>query len=374
VDAAARPAAAAEASRTDATIASLDARLIRVPLTRPWAADVTSVGVIATHVVRTDGAEGWGFSWTPQIGAEAVHALLAHDIAAFAVGHTADPSALWTDAWRHLHEAGGGGVTTIALAGLDLALWDAAARVRDLPVSELLGRRRDSVRAYGSGVNLHYSQDELVAQVRRWVDAGFDAVKIKVGKPDVREDADRLAAVREVLGPDRALMIDANQRWDLDRATAAMDVLAAYDPAWIEEPLRADDLAGHTELAARTDVPIALGENVHTAYRFAEFLRAGAARIVQPNVVRVGGITPFLRIADVAVEHGATLHPHLLPELSGQLALTLPVAPGAAAPMAEDVEDAGFGALGALADPAPVRIADATLTETPHAGLGIRFR
>jgi len=377
-DATADAAPAAAASRTDATVVSLDARLIRVPLTRPWAADVTSVGVIATHVVRSDGAEGWGFSWTPQIGAEAVHALLAHDITAFAVGRTADPSALWTDAWRHLHEAGGSGVTTIALAGLDLALWDAAARARSLPVSSLLGRRRESVRAYGSGVNLHYPQDDLVAQVQRWVDAGFDAVKIKVGKPDVREDADRLAAVRDVLGPDRALMIDANQRWDLERATAALDVLAAYGPAWIEEPLRADDLAGHTELARRlsgtSGTPIALGENLHTAYRFAEFLRAGAAQIVQPNVVRVGGITSFLRIAEVAVEHGATLHPHLLPELSGQLALTLPVAPGADAPMAEDVEDAGFGALGALDGPSPVRIADATLTETPHVGLGIRFR
>ncbi|GAA5202838.1 mandelate racemase/muconate lactonizing enzyme family protein [Microbacterium jejuense] len=368
---------AREGDAADSTIAALDARLIRVPLTRPWAADVTAVGVIATHVVRSDGAEGWGFSWTPQIGAEAVHALLAHDIATFAAGRAADPSALWTDAWRHLHEAGGGGVTTIALAGLDLALWDAAARARSLPVSELIGRRRESVRAYGSGVNLHYTQDELVAQVQRWVDAGFDAVKIKVGKPDVREDADRLAAVREVLGADRALMIDANQRWDLDRATASLEVLAPFAPAWIEEPLRADDLTGHTELARRlagtSGIPIALGENVHTAYRFAEFLQAGAAQIVQPNIVRVGGITPFLRIADVAVAHGAALHPHLLPELSGQLALTLPIAAGAAAPMAEDVEDAGFGELGALDGPSPVRIADATLTETPHVGLGIRF-
>ncbi|WP_127473340.1 mandelate racemase/muconate lactonizing enzyme family protein [Microbacterium sulfonylureivorans] len=355
------------------TIASLGARLLRVPLTRPWAADVTSVGVIATHVVRSDGSEGWGFSWTPQIGAEAVLALIEHDIAPAALGRDADAATTWRPLWQHLHEAGGGGITTIALAGLDLALWDAAARARDLPVSALIGRRRESVRAYGSGVNLHYPLDELIAQVRRWVDAGFDAVKIKVGKPDMREDADRVAAVRDVLGPDRALMIDANQRWDLDRATSSMEVLAAFDPAWIEEPLRADDLTGHAELARRIATPIALGENLHTVYRFAEFLRAGAVQIVQPNVVRVGGVTPFLRIAQVAVDHGATLHPHLLPELSGQLALTLATAPGAAEPMAEDVEDAGFGALGALADPSPVALSDGSLTETPHVGLGIRF-
>ena len=362
---------------TSATIAAVDARLIRVPLARPWAADVTAVGVIATHVVRSDGAEGWGFSWTPQIGASAVVALLQDDIPTFAIGRTADPEQLWQRAWEHLHEAGGGGLTTIALAGLDLALWDAAARAADASLSGLLGRRRDRVRAYGSGVNLHYSLDELVSQVRRWVDAGFDAVKVKVGKPDVAEDLERLTAVREVLGPDRDLMIDANQRWSLERATASLEVLAVVRPAWIEEPLRADDLAGHTELARRlaasSRLPIAVGENLHTTYRFAEFLDAGAAQIVQPNIVRVGGITPFRRIVALAAAHGAQLHPHLLPELSGQLALTLDGALGDAV-LVEDVEDAGFGALGALSDPSPVAVARGILTESDHRGLGLRFR
>lgn len=359
------------------TVASFDARLVRVPLSRPWAADVTSVGVIATHVMRSDGAEGWGFSWTPQIGAEAVHALLVNDIAAFAVGQDAEPGARWRALWQHLHEAGGGGVTTIAMAGLDLALWDAATRAAGTSLTGFFGAQRERVRAYGSGVNLHYSIDELVAQVRRWVDAGFDAVKVKVGKPDVAEDLDRLRAVRDVLGPDRALMIDANQRWELDRATRALDVLAQVSPAWIEEPLRADDLYGHIELSKRlatsSGIPIAVGENLHNVFRFDDFLRTGAAQIVQPNVVRVGGITPFLGIAAIAAEHGAALHPHLLPELSGQLALCLRSVPGIPEPMAEDVEDAGFAQLGALLDPSPVRIADGTLTEVPHAGLGIRF-
>lgn len=353
------------------SIRSLETRLQRVPLTRPWAADVTSVGIIATHVVRSDGAEGWGFSWSPQIGAPAVHALLEHDIAPATVGRSAVPGEAWQGLWEHLHEAGGGGITTIALAGLDLALWDAEARSTGSAVSHLLGRRRTRVRGYGSGVNLHYSLDELLAQVQRWIDAGFDAVKIKVGKADLAEDLDRVAAVRALLGPDRDLMIDANQRWDLDRATASLDALSRFDLAWIEEPLRADDLAGHAELARRIDVPIALGENLHTVHRFGDFLRAGAAQVVQPNIVRVGGITPFLRIAELAAEHGAALHPHLLPELSGQLALTLPDA--AHEVLVEDVEDAGFGALGALADPSPVTISDGWLTENAHEGLGIRF-
>ncbi|KQZ23307.1 mandelate racemase/muconate lactonizing enzyme family protein [Microbacterium sp. Root553] len=353
------------------TIRSLTTRLQRVPLTRPWGAEVTSVGIVATHVVRSDGAQGWGFAWTPQIGASAVQALLERDIAPAAVGRSAAPGEVWQDLWEHLHEAGGGGVTTIALAGLDLALWDAEARSAGTTVSGLIGRRRERVRAYGSGVNLHYPLDELLAQVQRWVDAGFDAVKIKVGRPDLAEDLERVAAVREVLGPDRALMIDANQRWDLTAATTAIEALSRHDLTWVEEPLRADDLAGHTELARRIDVPLAVGENLHTVHRVDDFLRAGAAQIVQPNIVRVGGITPFLRIAELAASHGATLHPHLLPELSGQLALTLPDT--GAELWVEDVEDAGFAALGALVDPSPVRIADGYLTENAHPGLGLRF-
>ncbi|MDL5351749.1 mandelate racemase/muconate lactonizing enzyme family protein [Microbacterium sp. zg-YB36] len=360
------------------TVASLDARLVRVPLARPWGADVTSVGVIATHLVRSDGAEGWGFSWTPQIGGEAVLALLQHDISAAAVGRPAEPGAAWQAMWEHLHEAGGGGITTIALAGLDLALWDAAARAAGGTVTDLLGPQRSSAAAYGSGVNLHYPLEELVAQAERWVASGFDAVKVKVGKPEVAEDLERLRAVRDVIGADRALMIDANQRWDLDRATRSLEVLAEVGPAWIEEPLRADDLAGHAELARRltatSRLPIAVGENLHTEYRFADFLAAGAAQIVQPNVVRVGGITPFLRIAELAARHAAPLHPHLLPELSGQLALCLPDVAGVAEPLVEDVEEAGFGSLGALIDPSPVAIAAGRVREVPHAGLGLRFR
>jgi L-alanine-DL-glutamate epimerase-like enolase superfamily enzyme len=355
------------------TITSFEARLLRVPLTRPWAADVTAVGVVATHVVRSDGAEGWGFSWTPQVGAHAVFALLRHDIHDFAIGRSADPVELWPELWRHLHEAGGGGLTTIAMAGLDLALWDAASRTAGVSIVDHLGRRRERVTAYGSGVNLHYTLEELVAQAERWVAAGFGGVKMKVGSPDLARDVERVAAVRAVLGPDRALMVDANQRWDLDRASEAVDALAASDIAWIEEPLRADDHAGHVELARRlsasSGVPIALGENLHTRYRFAEYVASGAAQIVQPNVVRVGGITPFLEIADDARRAGTPLHAHLLPELSGQLALALPQDG-----LAEDVEDAGFGELGALDGPPPVSIADGVLTEVPHLGLGIRFR
>jgi L-alanine-DL-glutamate epimerase-like enolase superfamily enzyme len=351
-----------------ATIRSITTRGIRVPLLRPWGPDVRELSVIEVVVLDSDGGTGYGFSWTPTIGAAAVQAHLAHDIAEFAVGREADASALWDPLWRHLHEGGGGGITTIAMAGLDLALWDLAARRAGAALTDHLGRRHESATVYGSGVNLHYPLDALVAQAERWVEAGFDAVKVKVGSPELADDVRRIAAVREVIGPDRRLMIDANQRWTLAQAERAIGELASFDLAWIEEPLRADDLAGLVALHERIAVPIALGENLYTRYRFAEFMGAGAVDLVQPNIVRVGGITPFLEIAALARERGVGLAPHLLLELSAQLALALP-----GEHLVESVEDASFEALGALAAPSPVRVSGATVYTTGRPGIGLRF-
>ncbi|GAA2075197.1 mandelate racemase/muconate lactonizing enzyme family protein [Pseudolysinimonas kribbensis] len=342
-------------------------RVVRIPLTRPWGDDVREVGVVVVDVRDEHGAVGHGFSWTPTIGLRAVQALLEDDVAPFAVGRPID-AALWRSCWERVHEAGGAGVTTIALAGLDLAVWDLRARRAGVGLPELLGRRHDRLPAYGSGVNLHYPLEDLVAQARRWVGQGFRAVKIKIGKPDLAEDVDRIAAVREVLGPDRALMVDANQRWDLARATDAAAAIERFGIRWLEEPLRADDTSGYAELARRTSIPIAQGENLHTLYRFRDVLDAGAAAIVQPNVVRVGGITPFLEIAELARERGVELAPHLLPELSAQLAFALP---GTA--WVEDVEEARFADLGALTAPTGVLVEDGWVSGGPSLGLGLRF-
>lgn len=347
-------------------IARIAVHPVSALMPRPWVPEAPELHLIRVEVEDSGGRVGVGFSWTPTIGATAVAALLRDDITRFAVGRDADPQQFWQQLWVHLHEAGGGGITTIAMAGLDLALWDLAAKNAGLGIADLLGRRHESLPVYGSGVNLHYSDDELAAQVQRWVDRGLDAVKIKVGRPELIDDIRRVARVREVLGPERQLMIDANQRWDLDTAVRAIDALSAFDLAWIEEPLRADDTAGYRLLAERIDVPIALGENLHTIHRFREAMDAGFADIVQPNVIRVGGITPFLQIAALAHERGVTIAPHLLPDLSAQLSMTLP-----APSWVEDVEDADFAALGVLTTPSPVHFDGAWATVTPTPGLGI---
>lgn len=339
------------------TIADLTTTLRSVPLSRPWGADVPYNHVIVCQVTLKDGRMGTGIAWTPQIGARAVQALLDHDIREAVIGLHAHPSLVWDHLSKHLSEAGRGGLATVAMAGVDLALWD--LRCGESSLVDVLGARRESVPVYGSGVNLHYSLRELVEQAGRWKTAGHPAVKIKVGKPDLAEDVERVAAVRDVIGRDTILMIDANQRWDLFRARRAIAALEPYDLHWIEEPLPADDLAAHVELRRSIDVPVAVGENVYTVYGFRDLLTSGACDVIQPNVVRVGGITPFLRIAELARAFDVPVYPHLLMELSGQLALTLhhPA-------MVEQVEDATLADLGLLAEPYPVVVEDSLLRAT----------
>jgi L-alanine-DL-glutamate epimerase-like enolase superfamily enzyme len=345
-------------------IADLRSRLLRVPLPRPWGPDVTEHSLIVCELETDDGRTGAGFSWTPRVGGRAIHALLEDDLAPAARGLPADPGAIWDGLWRTLREAGAGGVTTAALAALDIALWD----LSDRGLVDALGRRRDAVPVYGSGVNRHYELGELVAQARRWAAAGLPAVKVKVGGRAVAEDVERVTAVREAVGPGVELMIDANQLWDLPTARRAIAALAPLGLHWVEEPLPADDLPAHVSLRAATDVPIAVGENLYTTYRFRDFLAAGACDIVQPNVVRVGGVTPFMRIAELAHAYDVPVMPHLLPELSGQLACCVPLPA-----MVEDVEDASFAALGVLAGPSPVTVAGGLLRVGEHRGHGLRF-
>jgi L-alanine-DL-glutamate epimerase-like enolase superfamily enzyme len=350
------------------TVAGLRTRLLTAPLPRPWGPDVGEVHVIVVELTTDDGRTGTGFSWTPTIGAAAVQALLDHDIAAFMIGKPAHPAAVWDDLWKHLHEAGGGGITTIAMAGVDLALWDLQARTLGRSVPSLLGVRHRELTGYGSGVNLHYSTEELLDQVRRWLATGYRAIKIKIGSPDLDRDLDRVAAVRELTGRTVKLMLDANQRWDLAAALRGVTALARFDPYWIEEPVRADDTTSHVELRRRTSIPIAAGENVHHRYRFAELIMAGGIDVVQPNVIRVGGITPFLRIAELTVSHGLQLAPHLLADLSAQLSVTLP------GPVwVEEVEDTSFERLGLVTGPTPV-VRDGPLVRVnDRIGLGLDF-
>jgi L-alanine-DL-glutamate epimerase-like enolase superfamily enzyme len=339
----------------------------RLAMPVPWGPGAESQYIITTTVHSDNGGTGLGFSWAVQAGAQAIRAMIDADCARFAIGGPTMPAAAWDRMWWPLREAGGG-VTTLAMAAIDIGLWDLQAKAAGLSLTDLVGRQRDRVGVYGSGVNRHLALDELVDQVHRFLEAGHTRVKIKVGLPSLDEDLERVAAVRRAIGPHRLLMVDANQLWDFPTARHAARALSAFDVYWLEEPLPAEDIQAYARLRACIDIPVAAGESLYTEAQFRDVLVAGACDYIQPNVCRVGGITPFLRIARLARMFDVPVMPHLLPDISGQLALCLPLPA-----LVEDIDQGSFAALGALAAPSGVTItADSLEAQTP-AGHGLVF-
>lgn len=324
-----------------ATIHQTRVRLFSVPLIRSWGPAVRQNYLITCEIRDSAGRSGTGFTWTPQIGAHAIAALLLRDCCPMIRGWDAHPAAVWDKLWRSLHEAGGAGVTTLAMAAIDTALWDLTLRARGETLVSRLGQRRRLVEKYGSGINYDDDHDALREQAKRWVARGYAGVKIKVGHPSLEDDMRRCEIVRDVIGPHRRLMIDANQRWNIDQASHAIDALSRFDLHWVEEPILADDAEGYALLKRRTGATIAAGENHRTVYEFRRLIQLAACDVIQPNVARVGGVTPFLRIATVAASSGVRVCPHHLPEISGQLALCM-----AEEELVENIEDSSFAELG----------------------------
>jgi L-alanine-DL-glutamate epimerase-like enolase superfamily enzyme len=218
-----------------------------------------------------------------------------------------------------------GAITSLALAAIDTALWDLRCRRAGEPLWRMAGGYRSRVPVYDTeGGWLHHPVEELVEGALAAQRAGWRGVKLKVGKPQLHEDVDRLSAVREAVGPALDIMVDANQSMT---AAEAIRRAAAFEPlrlAWFEEPLPADDVAGHRRLAAATTIPVAVGESLYSVAQFREYLAAGAASIVQVDVARIGGITPWLKVAHLAEAFNVTVCPHFLMELHVSLAAAIP--------------------------------------------------
>lgn len=334
------------------TINEIETRAFRVPLKNPWGDQthrVTHIEIILAEIGTTAGIKGLGFSYTVGFGGLAIKSLIDNYLKHELYAQDCEPRVLWSRLWRAAHDVGGGGVVTASLAALDIAMWDVMAKSADKPLIEVLGRHRSSISAYGSGINLHLSENELLEQVRRWQDAGYDGVKIKVGKPDLEEDLDRVDAVRQLVGPNVKLMLDANQGWDVTAAVKRCQALERFDPYWIEEPLIADDVLGHAELANRTRIPVAIGENVYTVYQYNQYLRLRACAFSQADVVRSGGITPYLHIANLCDAWNVPMAPHFMMEITGQVLCGI-----RNGHILEDVEGGSFSDLGISLSANPV--------------------
>ncbi|WP_292215222.1 mandelate racemase/muconate lactonizing enzyme family protein [Mesorhizobium sp.] len=301
-------------------IIDVASRLYHIPPTVSWedaTHRVANLEFIITRVTTDAGIVGEGFAYTTGIGGSAILALIDDYCRTMLVGQ--DPrqiERLWSFLYGQLHRGGTGGINTLALGAIDIALWDIAAKWYDVPLFRLLGARRDNIPTYGSGIDLFLDSDALLNQVDGLLAAGHKAVKIKIGRDNAEEDLDRIVAVKKLIGPTRRLFVDANQRWNVSDCMIRLQKLAAFDLGWIEEPLHAEDICGHADLRGFVALPIAVGESLYTRHQFADYLQANAVDVVQADVCRVGGISEWLKIANLSASFHRPMAPHYMSELS----------------------------------------------------------
>jgi L-alanine-DL-glutamate epimerase-like enolase superfamily enzyme len=316
------------------------------------------------RVRDADGAEGLGYTYTVGAGGGAMQQLIARDLGPLLDG--ADETrieALWQKLWWAVHYVGRGGLAVHAISAIDTALWDLMARRRGLPLWRLLGGHDPQVPAYAGGIDLFFTLEELLRQTEDNLAKGFRAIKMKVGRERLSEDVARVAAMRELLGPDVPLMVDANMRWSADQGIRAARAFAPHQVFWLEEPTIPDDVAGHVRILREGGLPVATGENLHSIYEFNAMIAAGGVSFPEPDLSNCGGVSVWLKVARLAeaanlpvTSHGVhDLHLHLL----------------AAVPNASYLEVHGFGLERFMAE--PLRIADGKATAPERPGHGVEL-
>jgi L-alanine-DL-glutamate epimerase-like enolase superfamily enzyme len=289
---------------------------------------MTEIVMLFAEIETKDGHTGLGFSYSKRAGGPGQFAH-AKEIAPALIGEDPnDIARLWGKLCWAGASVGRSGMATQAIGAFDVALWDLKAKRAGLSLAKLLGTHRDSVRCYNtSGGFLHTPTGQLLVNAAASIERGIGGIKLKVGQPDGALDVRRVEAVRRHLGDAAPIMVDANQQWDRPTAQRMCRTLEQFNLVWIEEPLDAYDHEGHAALATQFDTPIATGEMLTSAAEHGDLIRHRAADFLMPDAPRVGGITPFLKIAALAEHAGLMLAPHFAMELHIHLAAAYPTEP-----------------------------------------------
>jgi L-talarate/galactarate dehydratase len=289
---------------------------------------MTEIAMLFAEIETRDGHRGLGFSYSKRAGGPGQFAH-AKEIAPVLLGEDpSDISRLWTQLSWAGASVGRSGMAVQAIGAFDVALYDLKARRAGLSLSKLLGSQRESVRCYNtSGGFLHTPIEQLVVNAGASIARGIGGIKLKVGQPDRALDIERVETVRKHLGDQVPLMVDANQQWDRPTAQRMCRIFEQFNLVWIEEPLDAYDFEGHAALASQFDTPIATGEMLTSVAEHGELIRHRSADYLMPDAPRVGGITPFLKIAAQAEQAGLGLGPHFAMELHVHLGAVYPTEP-----------------------------------------------
>jgi L-alanine-DL-glutamate epimerase-like enolase superfamily enzyme len=350
------------------TISSIQAGHYRIPLPVTLSdsthGEMSSFELITVRVNTDSGEEGVGFTYTTGVGGGAILSLIERELTPLLVGSEEERiEQLWEKMWWRLHYVGRGGLVSFAISAIDIALWDLKARRENLPLWKLLGGHDPRVSAYAGGIDLYFTLEELQRQTESNLEKGFRAIKMKVGRPRLSEDLDRVAAIREVVGANIPLMVDANMRWSADEAIRASRGLAGHNVFWLEEPTIPDDIPGHVRIAQEGALPIATGENMHTLHEFKRMIDAGGVSFPEPDVSNCGGISVWLKVAHVAEAHNLPVTSHGVHDLHVHLL--------AAVPNASYLEVHGFGLERFISH--ALKIEDGMAMAPDRPGHGVKF-
>jgi L-alanine-DL-glutamate epimerase-like enolase superfamily enzyme len=307
--------------RVDLLMVDLKPKVKRVDAIQSFVSQETPI----VRITDADGVVGTGYSYTIGTGGHSVMALLQRTLAPAIIGRDAyDIEAIWRDLLFLTHATTVGAITAIAMAAIDTALWDLKCRKLGLPLHKLAGGAQAEIPLYTTeGGWLHLEQSALVEDALRAKADGFGGCKLKVGRA-IHEDVKRIAAVREAVGPGFEIFTDANQAFAVDEAIRRARAYEPLDIGWLEEPLPADDISGHVRLSEHTSLPIAVGESLYSVSHFREYLQRHAASVIQVDVGRIGGITPWLKVAHMAEAFNVAVCPHFLMELHVSLCAAVP--------------------------------------------------
>jgi L-talarate/galactarate dehydratase len=273
------------------------------------------VALLVAEIETVNGARGFGFSYTLRAGSAAIFAH-AQELASFLIDEDPnDIGRLWEKlAWQGA-SIGRGGLAVQAIAAFDTALWDLKAKRVDLSIGKFLGCYRTAIPCYNtSGGYLNATLDEVLRNVDISLEKGLGGIKLKVGQPDLSKDIERVRAVRKHVGENVPIMVDANQQWDYTTALRAGHQLDEFNLVWLEEPVSAYDYAGHARLSEKLKTPIATGEMLSSVAEVQNLVEHRSVTFLQPDVPRVGGFTPFLKIMAQAESHRLKLAPHFVME------------------------------------------------------------
>jgi L-alanine-DL-glutamate epimerase-like enolase superfamily enzyme len=311
------------------TITAVETTLLSIPLEKPLHTAAFPIPAIDTALVRVRTAGGHeGVAWSFAFGRGKVAAIarLVDDLGELAVGQEAPRTeALWARMSRAVGFVGRRGAAALAMSAIDTACWDIAGQAAGLPVWRLLGGYRDTVETYASqGLWLDRTRDELAEEARSLVEQGFHAVKMRAGLADADEDVARVAAVREAIGPGVKLMVDANQAWDLKRTLRMARRLEEYDLFWLEEPMPHEHVEDYAQAAAVMPMPMCTGESNYLSDEVLRLARRHATDYLMPDLMRMGGVTEWMKAARVGEVFGVPVTPHLFMEHCAHLAGAAP--------------------------------------------------